>query len=338
MKKVYLWMFRFLHKHQMFDFAQTNRFLIFSKKQLSLSPLRAGLFLLLTMCTLPSTAQRLTPQEQLQAICEPEAELEFFVIRKDLNITKEEFIEKYLHVLNLAPNSEMRAFRQETNDIGITLTRYQQYVNNIKVKGGDMVVNEQNGRVKYINGRYMTKSAINEGVNISEENGLKTALQQINSTEYLWLNPEAEANFKRLKKSESATLYPKGELCFVPERGKNEAQIFRLVWKYLINVTPATESYEVHINASTGEVVNKIPLTYDCSAGSSTTIWNGARTIYTQLNAGTYRTLGDCNSAQVHTMNGNGNDNGVGATFYTDADTVGPIQHWEIILHKHNGG
>ena len=324
MKKVYLWMFRFLHKHQMFDFAQTNRFLIFSKKQLSLSPLRAGLFLLLTMCTLPSTAQRLTPQEQLQAICEPEAELEFFVIRKDLNITKEEFIEKYLHVLNLAPNSEMRAFRQETNDIGITLTRYQQYVNNIKVKGGDMVVNEQNGRVKYINGRYMTKSAINEGVNISEENGLQTALQQINSTEYLWLNPEAEANFKRLKKSESATLYPKGELCFVPERGKNEEQIFRLVWKYLINVTPATESYEVHINASTGEVVNKIPLTYDCNAGSSTTIWNGARTIYTQLNAGTYRTLGDCNSAQVHTMNGNGNDNGVGATFYTDADNSWP--------------
>jgi Zn-dependent metalloprotease len=324
MKKVYLWMFRFLHKHQMFDLTQTNRFLLFFKKQLNLSPLRAGLFLLLTMCVLPSTAQRLTPQEQLQAICEPEAELEFFVIRKDLNITKEEFIEKYLHVLNLAPNSEMRAFRQETNDLGITMTRYQQYVNNIKVKGGDMVVNEQNGRVKYINGRYMTKTAINEEVKIPEESGLKTALQQINATEYLWLNPEAEANYKKLKKSETATLYPKGELCFVPERGKNEAQIFRLVWKYLINVSPATESYEVHINASTGEVVNKIPLTYDCNGGSSTTIWNGARTIFTQLNAGSYRTLGDCNSAQVHTMNGNGNDNGVGATFYTDADNSWP--------------
>ena len=85
-----------------------------------------------------------------------------------------------------------------------------------------------------------------------------------------------------------------------------------LVWKYLINVSPATESYEVHINASTGEVVNKIPLAYDCNGGSSTTIWNGARTIFTQLNAGSYRTLGDCNSAQVHTMNGNGNDNSNG--------------------------
>lgn len=272
-----------------------------------------------------TSEQRLSPVEQLQTICEPQAELEFFLIRKDINITKEDFIAKHLPLLNLVANSEMRFVLSETNDVGVTMNRYQQYLNNRKVLGCEMIINEQHGRVKYINGRYLQQSPLNNIVSITEEAALQTALNQVQSKDYLWLHPEAEAAYRKFFKDSNATYKPKGELIYIsPSLDMRELKDFKLVWHYEIHVNPQTQSTEFFVDVQTGEVVNKLPLTYECSGGTSTTLWNGARTIYTQLNAGSYRTLGDCNSAQIHTYNGNGNDNGVGATYYTDADNAWP--------------
>jgi Zn-dependent metalloprotease len=272
-----------------------------------------------------ASAQQRSLAEQWQALVEPESEQEFFVIKKELNISTKEFLSNYLPVLQLAPHSEMRFVKTHTNDIGITSSFYQQYVNNYKVKGADMVINEKGGRVKYINGRYLTKSPIKSTQQIEEQQGLTLALKEIQSTNYLWLNPEAEKVYKQLKNNPNASYFPHGELMYVCTRGTSlEHQMFILVWKFAIHVSPQIHSYEVYIDASTGELVNKIPLTLDCSAGTSTTLWNGAQTIYTQLNAGTYRSLSDCNAAQIHTFNGNGDDDGVGATYYTDLNNAWP--------------
>lgn len=78
--------------------------------------------------------------------------LEFFTIREDLNISTEKFIEEYLTVLNLAPQSEMRFVKSQTNELGIKSSFYQQYVAGYKVRGADMVFNEKAGRLKYVNG------------------------------------------------------------------------------------------------------------------------------------------------------------------------------------------
>ncbi len=313
-------------KHVAFLDAIRNKIpAIFRGITLGLSSLTFLITCIFLLSSSDSYGQRLSKEEQFAAITEPGSELEFFTIRKDLNISKDEFVRSYLHTLNLTENSEMRMVRTHTNDIGVTSTLYQQYLNGYKVKGAEMMVNERDGRVKYVNGRYLQQAPLHSSVNITAAAALEKSLQQVKSTDYLWYYPEAEAAYKKFKNDTNASYQPKGELMYVSSsRDMRELKDFRLVWHYKVHVNPQIESYEFFIDASTGEIINKLPLTLDCDAGTSTTLWNGAQTIYTQLNAGTYRTLGDCNSAQIHTYNGNGNDNGVGATYYTDANNAWP--------------
>ncbi|HOZ52705.1 MAG TPA: M4 family metallopeptidase, partial [Chitinophagaceae bacterium] len=261
----------------------------------------------------------------LADIAEPNSELEFFVIKSSLNITAKEFISDYLGVLNLISNSEMKFVKSHTNEIGIQSSLYQQYVNGYKVIGGEMRIHEQNGRIKYVNGRYMTKQALNSQVNLSEQTALDLALKTIQSKEYLWLNLEAEAAFKKTKKDPNATLFPKGELLFTANSSSTQQDPqFNLCWEYAINVTPQTESYKVYIDATTGEIIKKLPLVYACSTGTCSTLWDGSQSINTSWTGSTFNCIDDCISAQIHTLNGNGNNNGVGATNYTDANNTWP--------------
>ncbi|MBL7773229.1 MAG: M4 family metallopeptidase [Chitinophagaceae bacterium] len=282
---------------------------------------------LLWQCLFVGTvlAQDKKSQPTLQDYCDPMENIEFFVFKKGVNFTKDEFLKQSVTLLKLTPGSEFKVIRSHTNDLKITSTFYQQYLNGYKIKGAEMVINEEDGRVKYVNGRYMTTEPMASSKTVSSEKALEIALNQINSKDYLWNYPESEAAYRRFKKDSSATYKPSGELIYFPNLARAfDQQQFRLVWRYAIHVNPQTESYELFIDAESGVVIDKIPLTFSCSTGTSTTLWNGAQNIYTQLNAGSYRTLDDCSSAQIHTYNGNGNDNGVGATYYTDADNAWP--------------
>ncbi len=281
------------------------------------------LFLLLLLS--PSVDAQQNRNQEFLSITDSTSELEFFTIKNEINITAEEFLKNYLSVLDLAPNSEMRLVRAEQDELNFTHSRYQQFVNNYKVMEGEMIIHEKGGRVQYINGMYMQVNPQSSTVLINENQGLQTALKEIKSVDYLWLNPEAEANYRKTKKDSSASLYPKGELMYIALPGHTkENKVYRLCWKYSISVNPATESYDVYVDAASGAMANKIPLTFACNAGSSTTLWNGPRTLYTYLFSGNYLSLGDCNPAQVQTLNGNGNDNGTGAVYYTDADNNWP--------------
>jgi Zn-dependent metalloprotease len=169
-----------------------------------------GLMLLfLALFPLSSHAQRISKQEQLQALCEPMENIEFFHFKNELNITREKFLSTYLELLDLAPQSEMRFVRTHTNDIGVTSTFYQQYLNGYKIKGAEMVINERNGMVQYVNGRYLQQSPTQSTANISAETALQTAFAQVESKDYLWKYPEAEEAYRRFKKDPTASYLPK---------------------------------------------------------------------------------------------------------------------------------
>jgi Zn-dependent metalloprotease len=286
--------------------------------------------MLLGLMVLQGTTYAQDQIKTLQDLAPEATDAEFFVIRKDLNLSKETYLQKYLFTMGLAPQSSMRWVSSDTDHSVKEMIhhKYQQYVNDVKVEGGEMILHEQYGRIKYVNGQYMLNLqplSTNVQPGINPEMALQAALKQIQSTDYLWLNPEAEAALREIKKDQNATYLPKAELMFVANKELNpEKRRYTLCWQYKINVNPVVESYAVYIDAQTGAFFNKIPLVLECSSGSSTTLWNGARTINTQLFSGSYRTIDDCISAQIHTKNGNGANTGVGSTYYTDADNSWP--------------
>ena len=266
------------------------------------------------------------PNQKFESITEPGSELELFTLKQDIRITTDEFVENYLNVLDLVAGSEMRLVRSEKDELGYTNSRFQQFVNNYKVMEAEMVIHEKAGRVEYINGMYLQRQPEHSKIVVSENEGLQTALKEIKSADYLWLHPDVEQEYRKTKKDSLATLYPKGELMYIalPEYAK-ENKVYRLCWKYKISVEPATESYEVYIDAATRKIVNKIPMTFACFSGNSTTLWNGSRTLYTIfLPPFGYILLNTCNTSPIHTLNGNGNDNGTGSNEYIDGDNNWP--------------
>ncbi len=301
--------------------ATSSNFICLAKKTHSFSRLLTVLLFLLTSNSI--IAQ--TKVQSIRELCESYENIEFLAMKQDIQVSKEVFLRDYLSLLQLTSGSEMRFVHSKTNDVGVTSSLYQQYLNGYKVKGAEMMINEKNGIVKYVNGRYMTTAPTGKQAVVVEKAALAIAQQQVNSTDYLWQYPEAEAAYRKFKKDSTATYKPIGELVYIPDFSKPfDKQSFRLVWRFAIHVNPQIQSSEIFVDAQSGEVVNKLPLTFECSSGTSSTLWNGAQNIFTQLNAGSYRSLSDCNTAQVHTYNGNGNDNGVGATYYTDTDNDWP--------------
>ncbi|MEZ5046481.1 MAG: M4 family metallopeptidase [Chitinophagaceae bacterium] len=273
------------------------------------------------LCLFSIQIQAQETNEQLLKIAKPNSTNEWILLKDDVNISKDEFLSKHIKLLHLAPSSIMKIVRTETDKLGFTNYRYQQYVHGVKAVGCEMILHQKNGRITVVNGRYLQDNVSNHTATFSEPNGLQIALKQINSKQYLWLDKEAEAAYKKTKKNAQATLYPKGELVFLnTEHRTNQKANFQLVWKYDINVSPLTESFTVFINANNGLFVEKIPLTYECSVGSGVTLYNGIRNISTQLNGGSYRTIDDCQSTLIETRNGNGASSGVGYTYYSDAD------------------
>ncbi|MEO8150535.1 MAG: M4 family metallopeptidase [Bacteroidia bacterium] len=264
--------------------------------------------------------QSKSTQQQLEAIAKPASTIEWIDIRNEINITHEEFLSNNISLLNLTAGSEMRYVRSESDEIGFTHYRYQQYLNGVKVLGGEMIIHEQEGRITSVNGKYLQQIPLNTVATVSEAAALQTSLDNVTSKNYLWLNAGAEAVLKEDRNDNNASYKPKGELVYAKIRGRAD-KAFTLCWKYDIYVEQGTESQTIFVDAATGKIINTIPLAKDCSSGSSTTLWNGARTIYTQLSGSSYRMIDDCQTTLVHTRNGNGTNSGAYIE-YTDANNA----------------
>ncbi|MBK8683815.1 MAG: hypothetical protein IPN26_01895 [Bacteroidetes bacterium] len=166
------------------------------------------------------------------------------MIRKDLNLSKEIFLQKYLFTIGLAPQSTMKWVSSDTdhNVKEMIHHKYQQFVNDVKVEGGEMILHEQYGRIKYVNGQYMLNlQPLSTSVQpaINAEMALQAALKEIHSSDYLWLNADAEAALREIKKDPNATYLPKAALMFVANKELTpEKRRFTLCWQYKINVNP----------------------------------------------------------------------------------------------------
>lgn len=317
------------------------------------------------------SAQHLTEAQQLElsAIAFQTEHPDWIEFREGLNITPKELFKKHANALGLISGSKMALVSSETDEIGMSHYKYQQYYQGYPIQGAEVIVHTRDGQLESINGKWARNLSLahskSANVGASEATALQTAMRYAGGDELF--SPEMEEKGVQQKSASQA----KGELVW-QLRGDElvyNAKNLVLSWKFDLYVKTG-ESRRVFVAANSNKLVTFYPLssnnclmsgeTHDehaesprvpriaknildnnsCVQGSGDATWvQEDVNIYTTLENGTYVLKNDCWGFTIHLRNMNGSTSTVGATEFSDRgntwfgdDDVAPMQSWWSIM------
>ena len=146
-------------------------------------------------------------------------------------ISVKDFFQSLEKQLGFEKNNNF-VFSNETRDSdGYVHYHYEQFYKGIKVKGGQFILHEQNGKLKTASGKFFKNLHINAIPAINKENAIQRSKQLIGAKKYRWENKDAEMTLKKQRKDSNATYYPKPELIIAPKNNVYKSENFRLAYK-----------------------------------------------------------------------------------------------------------
>lgn len=261
-------------------------------------------------------------QQRLEEIAKPIETAGWYDFKEDINLSNEDLFTKEKSIFGLSTQDEMRLTKSKTDDLGFNHFFYQQYAHGIKVSGAEMIVHvNPMGKLQSANGKIVEGLASN-APQINLDAARNKAMEQVQSTNYVWLKPEREMQLRNKMKNPLATNYPQGELAYARIRNTDafDAQNYRLCYIFDIKVEELGLSKRIFINAQDGSVHNELPLDIECNAGTGTSAYNGTVSFNTDLVNGSYRMVDDCQAAVITVFNRNSATTNANATHYTDAN------------------
>ena len=205
-------------------------------------------------------------------------------VSNDLNSIKKLLKELF----KTSPENQFIRKREPNTKNSFKSEKLQQFYKGIKVEYSILNIISKNGKLKNINGKYVPINNLKTNPSLTEEQALKYALNYIGASKYAWENSQKETLVKRLKKSESATYYPKGELVIIEKDRYSENPVPTLVYKFDIYATSPISRKHYYIDANSGEVIFSDAIIKHVE-GIAATRYSGQRTIETEQVSGQFR-------------------------------------------------
>src|SRR5690349_11507340 len=107
-------------------------------------------------------------------------------IKPEVTISPLSFFTNQKKALGLTANDEMKLYKTETDNIGYTHYRFQQYYKNLKVISGEFLLHAKEGKLVTANGNMIRGIAKTIGNSISKDAALQQALRFFPSPQYAW--------------------------------------------------------------------------------------------------------------------------------------------------------
>jgi len=194
----------------------------------------------------------------------------------DQNISVSSFFEQYRTAFSWSNENEAILYKQLNDNLGQTHHRYKQYYKGIELAEVQYLVHEAEGSVTYAHGKLIHGLNLDVAPVLSEEQALQKALDHIGAKKYMWENKKNITILKYLQNDREVSFYPKGEIKISSGLKKQDAQNFKLVYRFdIFAEQPMSRNY-VDVDAKTGEIVGVIPRMYsDDVQGRGTTLYNG---------------------------------------------------------------
>ena len=222
-----------------------------------------------------------------------ESTLNWMELKKEKTVT--DFLDEVKIIFNLDEFSEFKILKTETDKLGWTNYRIQQYYNGIPIEGAKYILHEKDDYVKKANGKLIADfTKAKEKPLINKENSTTGLLKQIKAKTYIWEDTEFENSLKAQKQDLYATNYPTPILVYMSPKFDQSFENYRLAYKMEVSSLEPFESYIYYVDAHNGEIIHKITNILHCNVGTGQTNYSGTVNISTDSHNGQFRLHNYC--------------------------------------------
>ncbi len=220
--------------------------------------------------------------------------------------------------LEMSSNDMLVKISTETDALGITHDKYQQYYKNLKVEHSTFTAHGKSGDAEMLTGEYRQIVGVNATPSISEQQALSSALNFVGAEKYMWQDAANEAFAK--ENEARGTYKPKGELVVIEEYYK-QTGLMRLAYKFDIYAAAPISRTDIYVDAISGEIVYRnATIKHLNVAGTAATTYSGSRPITADSFNGSYRLRETAHGLGIETYNARRSNSYTAAVDFTDND------------------
>jgi len=194
-----------------------------------------------------------------------------------VTIKAAQFFSQYKKALGLEQSDEMRLLKTETDKLGFTHYRYQQYHQGVPVYGAIYILHELNNRLKSGNGAIVNNIDGIHNPSISSKTAVERAIAHVSAEHYAWQNKVLEQDLKISTKNSKATHYPTASLMYYAKPG---SKAYQLVYRTEILATKPFKRVAIFVDASTGYIYHTVNILMNADKPTTAqTRYNGIKNI-----------------------------------------------------------
>jgi bacillolysin len=225
--------------------------------------------------------------------------------------------------LSLGANDEMRSARLETDQLGFSHQKFEQYYKGVKVEHAAYTVHARGNQVERISGDYEAVPELSVQPSLPAEAALAKALAYVGAKKYMWQDATEEAGLKQRNNDAKASYLPQGELVIVRDgRRDGEKPPLVLAWKFNVYAQQPVSRAYIYVDAQSGEVVLRDAIIKHATPATASfaTAYSGTRTLATETATGGYHLREYTRGLGVETYNCKKSNSYTAATDFIDAD------------------
>lgn len=188
------------------------------------------------------------------------------------------FFEEHGPSFGIDMTFQMKPFRIREDEYGFTHVKYQQYHQQVKIKGGVYILHAKEGHAVSGNGHIIIPSSIRSENRLTEASALQTALQHVQAKKYYWEDPEKEARLKSNRNTMFHSYYPSAEMVYI---WKPESNQLILTYAFAIYAIDPGKSGKYYVNAADATIEEIQPVEYTCDHTTFLSNWYNIKDIWT---------------------------------------------------------
>ena len=217
----------------------------------------------------------------------------WYKMKAGQTLSTDQLLKQHKSQLGFSAYDDLQLVRRQTDELGFTHHRYDQYHRGIKVDAGQIFIHEKDGAVTSLNGKWVHHLNQVASPKLSPNQAVQKALQYLPARRYLWESEGAQRMLQKIKNDPQATFYPKAELVWFDPSFSNKAENYRLAYSMEIQAESPLMREEVYIDALNGELLHRLnTLEFANSQGTAITRYNGEKTIITDsMGVNSYRLI-----------------------------------------------
>ena len=163
--------------------------------------------------------------------------------------------------LEVSEANKMVLGNSTNNKMGVTIDRYWQHYQGIKIDRAAYTVFSKDGRVRFLTGNfYKINGGLPTSPTLTETQAFNKALNYIGAQKYMWQDAKQESFKKKMANDPSATFFPKGKLVYIEKLNGNDwdGQL-HLAYSFDIYAEKPLSRDIVYVDAINGQILHKNP-------------------------------------------------------------------------------